>query len=44
MPHGTNAVSVSLEVSTNLTHWATATNGVYVTGETPRFFRIKAVK
>ena len=44
LPHGTNAVSVSLEVSTNLTHWATATNGVYVTGETPRFFRIKAVK
>lgn len=44
MPHGTNSVAVALEVSTNLTLWATATNGVYVSGETPRFFRIKAVK
>jgi hypothetical protein len=37
MPHGTNSVAVALEVSTNLTLWATATNGVYVPGETPRF-------
>lgn len=44
LPQGTNAVAVSLEVSTNLTHWATATNGVYVPGETPRFFRIKAAQ
>ncbi len=44
LPHGTNAVAVSLEVSTNLTQWVTTTNGVYVPGETPHFFRIKAAK
>ncbi len=41
VPPGTNSVQVSMESSTNLVNWATATNGVYGSPETVRFFRMK---
>jgi len=41
LPPGTNQVYVTLESSTNLVAWADATNGVYGTPDTARFFRIR---
>jgi hypothetical protein len=38
---GTNQVYITLESSTNLVNWADATNGVYGSPDTARFFRIK---
>jgi hypothetical protein len=41
VPPGTNQVQISLEASTNLVNWATATNGVYGGNtNTAQFFRI----
>lgn len=37
----TNQVYVALESSTNLVNWADATNGVYGSPDTARFFRIR---
>ena len=37
---GTNQVYITLESSTNLVNWANATNGVYGSPDTARFFRI----
>lgn len=37
---GTNQVFVTLESSTNLVNWSTATNGVYGSPDEARFFRI----
>jgi hypothetical protein len=37
----TNLVYVTLESSTNLVDWADATNGVYASSDTLRFFRIR---
>lgn len=41
VPPGTNQVQISMESSTNLLNWAAATNGVYGSPETVRFFRLK---
>jgi hypothetical protein len=41
LPPGTNQVYVALESSTNLVNWAAATNGVYGSPDTVRFFRIR---
>ena len=41
VPPGTNQVQVSMETSTNLVNWATATNGVYGSPSEARFFRLK---
>jgi len=41
IPPGTNSVQVSMETSTNLVNWATATNGVYGSPVEARFFRLK---
>jgi hypothetical protein len=41
VPPGTNQVQIALESSTNLVSWATATNGIYGSPETARFFRIR---
>ena len=41
LPPGTNQVYVALESSTNLVNWADATNGVYGSPDTARFFRIR---
>ena len=38
---GTNQTSVTLECSTNLVNWASATNGVYGPMPEAKFFRIK---
>jgi hypothetical protein len=38
---GTNQVYVTLESGTNLVNWAAATNGVYGSPDTVRFFRIR---
>ena len=40
LPPGTNQVHITLESSTNLVNWAAATNGVYSSPDTVRFFRI----
>jgi hypothetical protein len=42
IPPGTNHVAVTLECSTNLVEWASATNGVYGSPIEAKFFRIKA--
>ena len=39
---GTNQTSITLECSTNLIHWVSATNGVYGPMPQAKFFRIKA--
>src|ERR1051325_1079295 len=41
LPPATNQVYVTLESSTNLANWADATNGVYGSPDTARFFRIR---
>lgn len=41
VPPSTNQVQVSMESSTNLVNWATATNGVYGSPDEARFFRLK---
>jgi len=38
---GTNQVFVTLESSTNLLNWSDATNGVYGSPDTARFFRMR---
>ena len=38
---GTNQIQIAMETSTNLVNWATATNGVYGSPESVRFFRMK---
>ncbi len=38
---GTNQVFVTLESSTNLLNWSDATNGVYGSPDTARFFRLR---
>lgn len=40
LPPGTNQVAVTLETSTNLLSWTAATNGIYGSPDTARFFRI----
>ena len=37
---GTNSYQVTLEKSTNLVNWSTASNGAYTNGEVAMFFRI----
>jgi hypothetical protein len=41
---GTNQVQITLESSTNLVHWSSATNGVYGRPDEARFFRIHLQK
>lgn len=41
VPPGTNQIQISMETSTNLVNWAIATNGIYGSPETVRFFRLK---
>lgn len=41
VPPGTNLARITLECSTNLVHWASATNGVYGPLPEAKFFRIK---
>ena len=41
LERSTNLVYVSLESSTNLVDWTVATNGVYGSPDTARFFRIR---
>jgi hypothetical protein len=41
VPPGTNQVHISMESSTNLVNWATATNGIYGSPNEARFFRLK---
>jgi hypothetical protein len=41
LPPSTNQVYVTLESSTNLVNWAAATNGLYGSPDTVRFFRIR---
>lgn len=41
VPAGTNQVQISLESSTNLVNWTTATNGVYGSPISANFFRIR---
>jgi hypothetical protein len=41
---GTNQVAVTMETSTNLVQWSSATNGIYGSPETVRFFRIRMDK
>lgn len=44
LPPGTNQVQVTLESSTNLVNWAAATNGIYGSPDSARFFRIHMQK
>lgn len=44
IPPGTNQFSISLESSTNLVNWSTATNGIYGSPDEARFFRIHMQK
>jgi hypothetical protein len=44
VPPGTNQVQITLESSTNLVSWATATNGVYGSPDAAHFFRIRMDK
>jgi len=44
VPPGTNQVMITLESSTNLVSWSTATNGVYGSPDAARFFRIRMDK
>ena len=44
LPQGSNTVAVALECSVDLVHWTTATNGIYGTPNTAKFFRIRAEK
>jgi hypothetical protein len=41
VPPGTNQVQLTLECSTNLVRWVSATNGVYGPSPEAKFFRIK---
>jgi hypothetical protein len=41
VPPGTNQVQISLESSTNLVSWASATNGIYGSPDSAHFFRLK---
>jgi hypothetical protein len=41
VPPGTNQVQITLQVSTNLINWETATNGIYGSPNTAQFFRIR---
>ena len=41
VPPGTNQVQISMETSSNLVNWQTASNGVYGSPESVRFFRMK---
>src|SRR6266404_2949608 len=40
LPAGTNQVTITLECSTNLVNWVTATNGIYGSPTAAKFFRI----
>lgn len=42
IPAGTHGATVTLETSTNLLNWTTATNGFYSGTNTSQFFRINA--
>jgi len=44
VPPGTNQVLVTLECSTNLVNWVSATNGVYGSPTEAKFFRIRGSK
>jgi hypothetical protein len=44
VPPGTNQVAITLETSTNLATWSTATNGIYGAPDAVRFFRIRMDK
>jgi len=41
IPPGTNQVQITLQVSSNLINWETATNNIYGSPNTAQFFRIK---
>jgi hypothetical protein len=41
IPPGTNQVQITLQASTNLINWTTATNGIYGSPDTAQFFRIR---
>jgi|GEM_PF-4432652 len=40
LPPGTNLVNVTMQSSTNLVNWVTATNGVYGSTNSAMFFRV----
>jgi hypothetical protein len=42
IPEGTEGATITLECSTNLISWATATNGIYTGTNGAKFFRIRA--
>ena len=44
VPPGTNQVLVTLECSTNLVNWVSATNGIYGSPTEAKFFRIRGSK
>jgi hypothetical protein len=44
LPPGTDQVQITLESSTNLVQWSSATNGVYGSPDEARFFRIHLQK
>jgi hypothetical protein len=44
LPPGTNQVSITLESSTNLVNWSSATNGIFGSPDEARFFRIHMQK
>lgn len=44
LAQSTNLVTVAMESSTNLVAWTPATNGVYSTPDSPRFFRVRATR
>jgi hypothetical protein len=44
VPPGTNQVAITMESSTNLVNWGTATNGIYGSPDVARFFRIRMDK
>jgi hypothetical protein len=41
LPPGTNQVQITLQSSTDLKNWITATNGIYGSPTTAQFFRIQ---
>jgi hypothetical protein len=42
IPEGTAGATITLECSTNLLNWSTATNGFYTGTNSSKFFRIRA--
>ena len=42
IPDGTTGATITMECSTNLINWTTATNGFYTGSNSAKFFRIRA--